>query len=71
MNRSERITPVIMVGVFIMLILELGFVVYETINYEERKEYGNARWSQVDEILTEYDTRIKELEELCDNGRNN
>lgn len=64
MSKTEKITPIVFIAILVILILDFVFLVSEHIDYEERKEYGNARWGQVDEILNNYEERIKKLEEL-------
>ena len=58
MERKEKIRPVILILVLIMLIFELGYSIFSYIDYEKRVDSGNERWKQVEE-------RIKDIEEDC------
>ena len=64
MDKREQLTPLIFVVILIILVLDFAFIILEHVDYEERKEYGNSRWQQVEETLHNYDKRIKVLEEL-------
>lgn len=63
MTKKEKITPVVLIAILIFLVIELGYTVFNYIDYENRKESGNERWQQVEE-------RIKKIEECCNCGRN-
>lgn len=58
MEKREKTTLIVMIGVLLMLILDFGFLLIEHMDYKNRKEAGNTRWQQVEE-------RIKEIEEGC------
>lgn len=58
--------------IFILLIFVLTFdffmTIYDKIDYEKRKESGNERWEQVEEIINGIDERVKELEKDARNS---
>lgn len=62
-EKKEKVMPVILIIVLIMLVFELGYSIFSYVDYERRVDSGNERWKQVEE-------RIKEIEECCD-GRYN
>lgn len=64
MEKKEKIMPIILILVLIMLLFEFGYTIYSHFDYEKRVESGNERWHQVEE-------RIKEIEECCNCGRYN
>lgn len=59
MNKQEKAMPVILIIVLLFLIIEFAYSVFNFIDYENRKAFGNARWTQVEE-------RIKTIEECCE-----
>ena len=63
MSKKEKITPIVLIVILVFLIIELGYTLFNYIDYEKRKESGNERWQQVEE-------RIKAIEECCDYVRN-
>lgn len=63
-ERKEKVMPVILILVLVILVIEFGYTIFSYVDYENRKESGNERWQQVEE-------RIKEIEECCDCGRYN
>ena len=68
--KKENVTPMLLVIVLVLLISEFIYAIYHQIHFQEKINDGNARWSEVEKILNEYDIRIEELEELCECGRN-
>lgn len=62
--KNKIIFPILLFSVLAMLVFNLGFALYEYLEFQERVESGNNRWKQVE-------ARIKEIERCCDtNGRN-
>lgn len=61
MEKYEKIMPVILVVVLLFLIIEFVYTIFNYIDYENRKDSGNARWEQVEE-------RIETIEECCNCG---
>ena len=68
--KKDKITPILLVIVLILLIGEFVYAIYHQTMFQNKIDDGNERWHQVEEILEEYDIRIDELEELCECGRN-
>ena len=64
MDKKEKVMPIILLLVLVMLIFEFGYTIFNYVDYENRKDSGNERWQQVEE-------RIKEIEECCGCGRDN
>lgn len=62
MNRNEKTMPIILFLVLLCLIIELAYTIFNYLDYENRVDYGNARWEQVEE-------RIQRVEENCNCGR--
>lgn len=60
---QKKIMPVMLFIVLAMLIFNLGFALYEYLEFQDRVDSGNDRWKQVEE-------RIKEIERCCNCGRN-
>lgn len=58
MEKKEKIIPVILILVLLMLVFEFGYTIYEHFDYEQRVESGNERWKQVEE-------RINQIEDNC------
>ena len=48
--------PILWIAILFILIVELIYTIYSYIDYNSRKESGNARWRQVED-------RIQRLEE--------
>lgn len=63
MDKRDKSVVAILVAIMMLLIIDCGFLLYEHIDYERRKAWGNERWEQVEE-------RIKEIEVCCESGRN-
>lgn len=60
--RERKIFPVLLFIVLAMLVFNLGFALYEYLEFQERVQSGNNRWEQVEE-------RIKKIERCCNCGR--
>lgn len=60
--KQKKIMPVMLFIVLAMLIFNLGFALYEYLEFRDRVDSGNDRWKQVEE-------RIKEIERCCNCGR--
>ncbi len=60
--KQKKIMPVMLFIVLAMLIFNLGFALYEYLEFQDRVDSGNDRWKQVEE-------RIKEIERCCNCGR--
>lgn len=67
--KKERLTPILLIIILILLVCEFGYAIYHNFIYKIRVNDGNKRWHQVEEILSEYDERIIIVEELCKCGR--
>lgn len=63
MEKSEKIMPIFLIIILILLLIEFGYTIFNYLDYEKRKDSGNERWRQVED-------RIKNIEECCDCGRN-
>lgn len=59
---QKKIMPVMLFIVLAMLIFNLGFALYEYLEFQDRVDSGNDRWKQVEE-------RIKKIERCCNCGR--
>lgn len=68
MNK-DKVTPILLVIVLVLLIGEFIYAIYHQTMFQNKIDDGNARWHQVEEILDEYNERIKELEGECTCGR--
>ncbi len=60
--KERKVFPIMLFIVLAMLIFNLGFTLYEYLEFQERVQSGNNRWEQVEE-------RIKEIERCCNSGR--
>ena len=60
--KERKIFPIMLFIVLTMLIFNLGFALYEYLEFQDRVQSGNNRWEQVEE-------RIKEIERCCNSGR--
>ena len=60
--KQKKIMPVMLFIVLAMLIFNLGFALYEYLEFQDRVNSGNDRWKQVEE-------RIKKIERCCNCGR--
>ena len=60
--KERKVFPIMLFIVLAMLIFNLGFTLYEYLEFQERVQSGNNRWEQVEE-------RIKEIERCCSSGR--
>lgn len=60
MKKDRRI----IVFILLLAVLTLNFIAMITnqLDYEKRKEAGNERWKQVENIINGIDKRVKELE---------
>lgn len=60
--KERKVFPIMLFIVLAMLIFNLGFTLYEYLEFQKRVQSGNNRWEQVEE-------RIKEIERCCNSGR--
>lgn len=60
--KERKVFPIMLFIVLAMLIFNLGFALYEYMEFQDRVESGNNRWKQVEE-------RIKKIERCCNSGR--
>ena len=60
--KERKVFPIMLFIVLAMLIFNLGFALYEYMEFQDRVESGNNRWKQVEE-------RIKKIERCCNCGR--
>lgn len=60
--RERKMFPIMLFIVLAMLVFNLGFALYEYLEFQERVKSGNDRWEQVEE-------RIKMIERCCNCGR--
>lgn len=63
MEKIEKIMPIFLIIILILLLIEFGYTIFNYLDYEKRKDSGNERWRQVED-------RIKNIEECCGCGRN-
>lgn len=56
--KERKIYPILLFIVLAMLVFNLGFAMYEYLEFQERVRSGNNRWEQVEE-------RIEEIERCC------
>ena len=54
--KQNKYIPILWIAILFILIVELVYIIYSFIDYNSRKESGNARWRQVED-------RIQRLEE--------
>lgn len=59
--KKDKIIITSLVIIIVMLIFNMFYSVYEMIDYNNRKESGNARWEQVEKRIV---TIEKELDSL-------
>ena len=69
MNKSKYIKLIIlMITVIIVLIIDIYFSIMQEIDYNQRKEYGNDRWLQVENRIIETEEKIRAIERELHQG---
>ncbi len=69
MNKSKYIKLIIlMIIVIIVLIIDIYFSIMQEIDYNQRKEYGNDRWLQVENRIIETEEKIRAIERELHQG---
>lgn len=61
--KGNRLYPVGLILVLVLLIINFVSTAYEYADYQKRIKSGNERWEQVEE-------RINQIKEECDCGTN-
>lgn len=65
-SKSDKMLLTAVVVLCFLLFVCIYITVDHISDYTSRQASGDAKWEQVNEILTEYDTKIKELEETIE-----
>lgn len=69
MNKSKYIKLIIlMIIVIIVLIIDIYLSIMQEIDYNQRKEYGNDRWLQVENRIIETEEKIRAIERELHQG---
>lgn len=64
--KQNKIVIIALIVVILMLIFNLCYSVFELIDYNKRKESGNARWNEVEERIVTVEKEVNTLKAEVD-----
>ena len=67
MEKSMKQNIVLLVIVVVMLLINIIYTICQTIDYENRKDSGNARWVEIQNMILDNKKQIDELKGEIEN----
>ena len=61
MDKGMKQNIVLLVIVTVMLLFNIIYTVWQTIDYESRKDSGNARWLEIQNMILDNKKQIEEI----------
>ena len=68
-SKKDKIIIVTTIVILIMLIFNFIETIYQSVDYEERKDAGNDRWLQVENRILQTEEKVNKLEEEIKNWK--
>lgn len=62
MEKGMKQNIILLVIIVAMLLFNILYTVWQTIDYEARKDSGNARWIEIQNMILDNKKQIDELE---------
>lgn len=61
MDKSMKQNIILLVIVIIMLLFNIIYTIWQTVDYESRKDSGNARWLEIQNMILDNKKQIEEI----------
>lgn len=61
MDKSMKQNIILLVIVIIMLLFNIIYTIWQTVDYESRKDSGNARWLEIQNMILDNKKQIENL----------
>lgn len=61
MEKAMKQNIILLVIIVLMLLFNILYTVWQTIDYEARKDSGNARWIEIQNMILDNKKQIDEL----------
>lgn len=61
MDKGMKQNIVLLIIVTVMLLFNIIYTVWQTIDYESRKDSGNARWLEIQNMILDNNKQIEEI----------
>lgn len=63
MEKKDKVMIIVLISILIILLFNIISTIYNTFDYEKRKESGNDRWLQVENRILQTEEKVNRLEE--------
>ena len=67
MDKSIKQNIILLVIIIVMLLVNIIYTIWQTIDYEERKDSGNDHWKQVENMIMDNKKQIEEIKGEMEN----
>ena len=62
-KHKDKFVVAVAITLLIFLAINIAFTMYYMVDYENRKDYGNERWRQVEERIITIENKVENVEE--------
>lgn len=67
MDKSMKQNIILLVIIITMLLVNIIYTIWQTIDYEQRKDSGNDHWKQVENMIIDNKKQIEEIKGEIEN----
>lgn len=61
MNKGMKQNIILLAIIIVMLLVNIIYTVWQKIDYESRKDSGNERWKQIENMILDNKKQIEEI----------
>ena len=61
MDKSMKQNIILLAIIIVMLLVNIIYTVWQKIDYESRKDSGNERWKQIENMILDNKKQIEEI----------
>lgn len=67
MDKSMKQNIILLVIIITMLLVNIIYTIWQTIDYEQRKDSGNDHWKQVENMIIDNKKQVEEIKGEIEN----
>lgn len=67
MEKGMKQNIILLVIVIVMLLFNIIYTIWQSIDYESRKDSGNARWIEIQNMILDNKKQIDEIKGVIEN----
>lgn len=61
MDKSIKQNIILLIIVIVMLLINIIYTIWQTVDYEARKDSGNTRWIEIQNMILDNKKQIEEI----------